>query len=278
MKENYILALKIFIRYFIFLWLINLVFSVLISFSEISLEGESSLSFYINLVYFSLHILLLFYFIRSFYLKNPLLFATVNFIKFDVRVVSGAVLLGFAIGSIFPMLTNSAVYVESIPMLKDTATTALKSYSDFFNDFNVWQLLTHFVVTTLLLSIFREIFFRGILQRLIQQDENITKATIQVSLLFTLTFFYYQFNYLDFISLFVLSIFLSYTTFITKSILPAIFMSIAYDLPVFILYFFSDLSAHIDFYLTYQESFAMIYLLLVILGYFGFKLIELGKK
>ena len=133
-------------------------------------------------------------------------------------------------------------------------------------------------MTTLLLSIFREIFFRGILQRLIQQDENITKATIQVSLLFTLTFFYYQFNYLDFISLFVLSIFLSYTTFITKSILPAIFMSIAYDLPVFILYFFSDLSAHIDFYLTYQESFAMIYLLLVILGYFGFKLIELGKK
>lgn len=273
MKEYYLLAIKIFLRYFIILWVINLLFSLFINFIDVDLT-EGNYAFYFNFVYFSLHLLILFLFIRDFYKKQPLLFASGNFFRIDYKIDFGSLLIGMGIGSIFPLITNSAIYLDNVTMLKDSAELALKSYQDFFNDFSASEMIVHFILTTLLLNIFREIFFRGILQRLMHQDETITKTTVQLALLFTLTFFYYQFNHLDFISLFVLSVFLSFVTFKTKSIVPAIVMSIGYDLPVYFLYI-SGVSGNLEYYLTFQESLVIFYLAIVGIAYAGYKMIEI---
>lgn len=234
--QNMRAALKYFLIYLAGLWGINIViigFAVVLNQSDPS-EFTASEQFELNTAIWVLHLALLFFVLYASAKKFK--FITPNDFRYDLKDVGASLLLGAGLGVLLPLLGNLGYFMEESSLLHVQTVESIRSFASFYEGLDTSQFILITIIATFVFSVMRELFFRGILLKLYIRDFKITRATVQVSLLFILAYTVTQLNQFDFLGLFMFSIILCFATFQAKSLVPAIVATIAYDFPV-LMYF-----------------------------------------
>ena len=256
MKSDYIKSFRLFFRFFIITWVFHIAIQTILQLMDVDLKENYSAIYYLNLTLNAFHILvfiyLLFYLIKKNYPELIFPFERMISESKNINIIYCA-LLGFSLGYVLPLMSNSAIYLENT-MVSDMATLAINSYVEIYKGWSFLEFIIYFIIACVIYNFFREYFFRQVLLSLMARDENITRSTIQVSFLFLLSYYIYQINTLDFIAIFLLSIILCFIFYKTKSVLIVTVTSIAYELPVYLLYFVPNLKENANNYLTINES------------------------
>jgi membrane protease YdiL (CAAX protease family) len=275
-KEHYIKSFRLFFRFFIITWLFHLVIQIYLTSLEIDLKEDLVIIYYINIVLNIFHIAVFAYIlikkVKPDYPELVLSFDKIFPKTLDVKLLY-CFALGITLGYILPILGNTFVYLEGT-MMSEISQMALDSYASYFKQWSFFDFFLYLIIGTIVYNFFREFFFRQVLLSLMNRDENITKSTVQVSILFVLSYYIYQINQLDFISLFLVSIILSFIFFKTKSVLSATVAAIGFDLPVYALFFVPDLEENAKTYLTVNDSTIFFVFAAAIIAYYCLYLIN----
>jgi membrane protease YdiL (CAAX protease family) len=265
------LALRYFFIYFMSEWVLNLIFTVLISNTENPLEPN----ILYTIVYSILQIYLMFYLVLKFSKNKE---TNINFeFNSSQSDIFSSMLIGFSLGILLPIVGNMGYLFESTFVFEITET-GITRLAEFYQN----QTIGEFTILTILGSVFaiiaRELFFRGLLFDLFRREMNVTMATIQLSFFFSLMYLSHQYNEIDLLSLLITSIVLCYITFLKKSLLPAIIISICIDIPILMLLRFDHFFESPETYLVFNSEFSLIYLSAVALLYLGFKKISQNRN
>jgi membrane protease YdiL (CAAX protease family) len=253
-------ALQLYLKYFVGVFSINfavLVFAMSFYKTELN-ELTASQNYELNLAIWVLHCVLLGLLIFSGNKKFDLI--KEHHFQLNLMHFLGSVFLGVGCGIVFPLFGNIGLMLPESNFLHVQAKEGIISFAAAYQSMNGLQISITVLFATVIFSILRELFFRGLLLKLYNKDFNINQSTIQVSLIFILIYTINQINQFDFFSLFLFSVLLCFITFQTKTILPAIIATIAYDLPILYYLTLPDFYLNPTIYLGFQPANALIYL------------------
>ncbi len=253
-------ALRLYLKYFVGVFVINfVVLAFALSFYKVELsELTSTQNYELNLAVWVLHCFLLVLLIFTGNKKFELI--KEQHFQINTMYILGSIFLGVGCGILFPLFGNIGLMLPESNFLHVQAKEGITAFAAAYQGMNSTQILITVFFATIIFSILRELFFRGLLLKLYNRDFNINQSTIQVSLIFILIYTINQINQFDFFSLFLFSVLLCFITFQTKTILPAIIATIAYDLPILYYLTLPDFYLNPTIYLGFQPANALIYL------------------
>lgn len=226
------LALRLYLKYFIGVFLVNfivIVFALAFYSTELS-KLSATQNFELNLAIWVFHCTLLA--VLVFFANKKFRLIEKQHFQANPIQILGSLFLGLGCGIVFPLIGNIGLMLPESNFLHVQAKEGITAFASAYQGMDGVQILITIFFATIIFSILRELFFRGLLLKLYNKDFNINQSTIQVSLVFILIYTINQINQFDFFSLFLFSILLCFITFQTKLILPAILATIAYDIPV----------------------------------------------
>lgn len=263
-------ALKSYFQYFAVLWVLIFGISVYLQSMNEQFRNTYASDFYMAMTLLQLTALV--FILRQG--NRP--FGTINASRFAVQPteLGASVLVGAALGYLLPLVGAIGIHFSPDSVLYNMTERAITGLADTYRELTGFAFIISVFVYTILISIGRELLFRGLMFPLFIRDMSINRATLQISLLVVLAGYIFQWNIMDVISIFCFSVFMCYIMYRTGSLLNVIMATIAYDLPF--LYLFSNdwfYAAPIR-YVTPQLEFIWLYMLLGGIAYYGVRMIN----
>ena len=265
------LAIRFFFIYFMSEWVLNLIFSVLVTYTD---NPESPNIIY-TMVYSALQIVLMFYLFFKFIKDEKI---SIEY-KFDISSndILLSIVIGLSLGILLPILGNIG-YLFQDTFVFEVTEKGIKRLAEFYEHQSAFEFFILSILGSFFAIVSRELFFRGLLFNLFRKEMNVTMATIQLSFFFSLMYLSHQYNEIDLLSLLVTSVILCFVTFIKKSVLPAIIISICIDIPILLLLRYDQFFESPESYLTYNSEHILIYGVAIIALVVGFKQFSIDRN
>jgi membrane protease YdiL (CAAX protease family) len=268
--EPLLQAMKLFFIYFFSIMGLTIFTQVLLS----AIYGENipKNTLFLDILLSLSHVALL-YFLSKSAMKKFGLFQQ-KWFEINQNDLLFSLFLGLGLGFLLALITHGGLLFPEKSAVYSLTLEGIKQANEYVDAYSQSEFFVILLFSSIIFTAFRELFFRAILFDIIRKSFKLTKAAVQVSFMFALSYHTYQFQFFDVFNLFIFSVLLSYIYFKTKSLFPAIVAGIAYDLPFFFVVFIKNTEEKFSDYFLLSNSQIFPILLasvITVLGFVHFK-------